>query len=108
MRGRGAACRGVWQHGERLCGMWHVRGSGATLSVEPLGPSSRSRRLTKRSLLRHSPPILMMSHAISSSSRIFRAWVVGARVRLGARARMRVGARARVRVGAGVGGRALG
>lgn len=67
------------------------------MSVEPLGPSSRSRLLTKRSLLRHSPPILMMSHAISSSSRILRAWVVGARVGVGASARVRVGAGADAR-----------
>ena len=76
---------GGGQHGERACGMWawHVRGGAAALSVEPLGPSSRSRLLTKRSLLRHRPPILMMSHAISSSSRIFRAWAVGATAGLG-------------------------
>ena len=44
-----------------------------TLRVSPLGPMSRWRRLTKRSLLRTKPPILMISHAISSSVMILAA-----------------------------------
>ena len=39
-----------------------------TLSVDPFGPIRRCLLLTKRSLLRTSEPIAMISHALSSSS----------------------------------------
>lgn len=44
-----------------------------TFNVEPLGPISRCRRFTNRSLFLTSVPILMMSHATSSSN-IRTAW----------------------------------
>lgn len=49
------------------------RSERLTFNVEPLGPISRCRRFTNRSLFLTRVPILMMSHATSSSN-IRTAW----------------------------------
>mmetsp|Transcript_75441 Transcript_75441/g.233353 ORF Transcript_75441/g.233353 Transcript_75441/m.233353 type:complete len:215 (-) Transcript_75441:209-853(-) len=55
---------------------WHWVSSSMAFNVEPLGPTRRWRRFTKRSFERTMPPILMMSQWTSSSS-IFWAWGSG-------------------------------
>lgn len=54
--------------------MYPILLSNITLSVLPLGPINRCRRLTKRSLLRVMLPILIMSHA-TPSSKILTAYI---------------------------------
>lgn len=57
----------------RLQSSWFPWNPTLTFRVDPLGPISRCRRFTKRSLFRTSVPILMMSHAMSSC-KIRTAW----------------------------------